>query len=359
MGTLGELQKAYEQVVASSYNGLEIFMMNIGNADCFLVIRHYLGGTKDVVLIDGGNKSNADDIAKHLADLGVTHIHHIVNTHSHDDHTGGLIELIKGGSFTYDNLWMHQAWSHIDWQGIKAQLGRNSAKWVLERFQRSLNSQVELYNLSISKGITPQEPFAGAMIGPFLVLGPTLEFYVDCLSSFGDVEKVKQWNDYLERKNSSTALIESAREILEEESGILGGTTSPENDSSVVLTTNLGEDKILLTGDAGCDAFNSIIHNDQFLRLQKIQWMQAPHHGSRRNLSEDLVKLFQSKVVFISAKGSIKHPSRKLVNCFKDNGASVYSSHYPAGNKFTWLRQTFGTVPNRQIGPATALYEAD
>ncbi|HNX52692.1 MAG TPA: MBL fold metallo-hydrolase [Pontiellaceae bacterium] len=359
MSTLGELQKAYDQVVASSYNGLEIFMMNIGNADCFLVIRYYPGGTKDVVLIDGGNKSDAVDIAKHLTGLGVTHVNHIVNTHSHDDHTGGLIELIKGDTFTYDNLWMPQAWNHIDWQGIKDQLGRNSAKWVLERFQRSLTSQAELYNLSSSKGITPQEPFAGTTIGPFLVLGPTLEFYVECLSSFGDVEKVRQWNDYLERKNTSSALIEAISEILEEDSGTLGGITSPENESSVVLATTLGEDKILFTGDAGCDAFSSIIYNDRFRHLQNIHWMQAPHHGSRRNLSEDLVKLFKSKVVFISAKGSQKHPSRKLVNCLKDNGATVYSSHYPAGNKFTWIRQTIGTVPSRQISPAAALYEAD
>lgn len=46
-----------------AYDGIEVFMMCIGNADCFLAKRYHSTGAEETVLIDGGSKSNAEDIA--------------------------------------------------------------------------------------------------------------------------------------------------------------------------------------------------------------------------------------------------------------------------------------------------------
>lgn len=342
----------------SVYDGLEIFMMNIGNADCFLAIRHYPNGATETVLIDGGNKTNATEIGKHLADLRISHINHVVNTHPHDDHATGLVKLLEDDAFSFDHLWMHQAWNHIDCQEIERQLGANSAKWVLERFDQSLTTQVDLYNLSVKKGVVPTEPFEGTQIGPFTVVGPSKTFYLGCLQRFGDVERVRQWNDYLERHKSYSLLV-AVSDILEEDSDTLGGVTSPENESSVVMATKIQEKTIMFTGDAGCDALAAIGAGPYGIHLKNLEWMQAPHHGSRRNLWEEAVASLNPKTVFISAKGSHKHPSRKLVSAFIENGAKVYSSHYPSKNNFVWLRYPLGNVPPRNVIPATALYEAD
>lgn len=341
-----------------NYDGIEIFMMCIGNADCFLVVRHYAGGIAETVLVDGGNKSNAEDIATRLHGLGISHINHVVNTHPHDDHAGGLVELISGNTFTYDNLWVHQSWNHFDWQAIQMELGRNSAKWVLERFTASLTTQIELCKASVARGVQPVEPFAGTQIGPFTVLGPTREFYAQCLHRFGDAEKVRQWNQYLQSQSEKTAFDQALEEVMSDDDS-LGAVTSPENESSVVMMTEYAGKKLLFCGDAGCDAFSDLNHRNLARCFKDVAWMHAPHHGSRRNLWPELVRYLNPSLTFVSCKGSRKHPSRKLVNAFKTEcSAKVYASYYPTTDNHIWLRQDYGTVPARNTRPATALYDA-
>ena len=358
MSELAAIQKAYGSVIKAGYDGLEIFMMNVGNADCFLAIRHYPNGVTKTVLIDGGNKTNATDIAARLTGLGVSHINHVVNTHPHIDHAAGLVQLLEDDAFTYDHLWMHKAWNHINVQGIEDQLGANSAKWVLESFKSSLATQIQLFNLSVKKGVIPIEPFAGTQIGPFTVVGPTAEFYLSCLQSFGDADKVKQWNQFLAEQHKPHTLLESISDQLAEDAATLGDVTSPENESSIVMATSIHEKTILFTGDAGCDAFASIGNGPYGIQLKNLDWMQAPHHGSRRNLWQNAVSHFNPRIVFISAEGSRKHPSKKLVNSFKATGARVFSSHYPQKSKYIWLRHSAGTVPARDLCEATPLYDA-
>jgi hypothetical protein len=85
--------------------------------------------------------------------------------------------------------------------------------------------------------------------------------------------------------------------------------------------------------------------------------MQIPHHGSRRNVTKNLIDLFAPSTAFVSAEGSKKHPRRAVVNAFKDAGAKVYSTHYPTP---IHLRQYVGTVPTRDgYEPVTALYDAE
>jgi hypothetical protein len=69
-----------------------------------------------------------------------------------------------------------------------------------------------------------------------------------------------------------------------------------------------------------------------------------PHHGSRRNLTENLVKYFKPAYAFVSADGSKQHPRRKVVNAFKGVGAKVYSTHHPASQP---LHHFIGVVPER------------
>ncbi len=358
MSELAAFQKAYAPVIEAGYDGVEIFMMNVGNADCFLVIRHSCGGGTTTVLIDGGNKTNAPDIVERLQGLGISHINHVVNTHPHDDHAGGLVELIAGKAFTYDNLWVHQSWNHVDWQTIQTELGRNSAKWVLERLNTSLSTQVELCKASIARGITPIEPFAGAQIGPFIVLGPTRDFYAECLHRFGDAERVRQWNQYLQSRSEKSAFDQALEDALSDDDS-LGAVTSPENESSVVMIAEYSGKKLLFCGDAGCDAFTDI--NDRRLAkyIKDVAWMHAPHHGSRRNMWQELVDYLNPRIAYISCKGSRKHPSRKLVNRLKTEcQTNVYASYYPPSSDFTWIRSAFGTCPPRNLLTATPLYEA-
>lgn len=357
MNEFDAIQKAYGSVIKAGYDGIEIFMMNVGNADCFLVIRYYAGGTKDVILIDGGKTSDAENIVQRIKDLGITHVDYVVNTHPHDDHAAGLVEILKETSLTFGSLWMHASWTRIDAAAIREVLGRNSAKWVLEAFEKSLATQMEVFTACISRKIPVYEPFAGSIIGPFKVIGPTPAFYTTCMAKFSDLTSITQWNDYLSNCSLRQLIATLQKEAVQTEEE-LGGVTSPENESSVIMTLDYGELRFLFCGDAGCDAFGDINNRRQISDLQNVHWMHAPHHGSRRNLWKEAIAYFKPKTVFISSEGSRKHPSTKLVNAFNKNGTKVYSSHYSSGNRFVWLRYPVGTVPPRNVIPATALYEA-
>lgn len=341
-----------------NYDGIEIFMMCIGNADCFLVIRYFPDGTKETVLIDGGNKSDAKDITERLHGLGVFHINHVVNTHPHGDHAGGLVELISNHAFTYDNLWVHQSWKYIDWLSIQTELGRNSAKMVLDRFNASLSIQIKLYNASVDRKIIPVEPFAGSQIGPFIVLSPTPDFYKNCLNRLSDTERIKQWDQYLQSQAEMSEFDRIIDEVMSD-CNSLGEDTSPENESSVIMLAQHGDQKLLFCGDAGCDAFSDIVARRLASYLNNVTLMHAPHHGSRRNLWNDLVDYLNPQTVYISCKGSRKHPSKMLVNRLKTQcQAHVYASYYPKGSGFIWIRSAYGICPPRELLPVTPLYEA-
>jgi beta-lactamase superfamily II metal-dependent hydrolase len=76
------------------YNGIEIDMLSLGNADCILV-SFWNGLSVYRVLIDGGNKGDAPTVRGFLRGLNITKIDDVLSTHLHDDHSGGLIELLS------------------------------------------------------------------------------------------------------------------------------------------------------------------------------------------------------------------------------------------------------------------------
>jgi hypothetical protein len=155
---------------------------------------------------------------------------------------------------------------------------------------------------------------------------------------------------------------------VEEEEGELGGEpTSPENEVSTVLLmpwtqtlTNVTS-FFLLTADSGTAAL-TLLKNQSINAgdmLKNLDWMQIPHHGSRRNLNADLIKYFSPKVGYVSAEGSNKHPSKKLVNAIKERGGRVYSTHYPPPkNEGYWIRESCGNVPQLNTIQLPPLWDA-
>ena len=70
---------------------LEVHFIDVGQADCVLV--ELPNG--DNILVDGGNHADADIILDYLAAEKVTSLDYVVVTHPHEDHIGGLDEVIQ------------------------------------------------------------------------------------------------------------------------------------------------------------------------------------------------------------------------------------------------------------------------
>ena len=64
--------------------------MDVGQGDAILLVDR-----EDTMLIDGGNPENGTAIVRYLKSLGITQLDYVVATHNHNDHAGGLTEVVS------------------------------------------------------------------------------------------------------------------------------------------------------------------------------------------------------------------------------------------------------------------------
>ena len=77
---------------------LEIHYIDVGQADATL-----LKIDDCEILIDGGNAADGDDVVAYLNDLGVDDLELVICTHAHEDHVGGLPDVLE--AFAVEQVW--------------------------------------------------------------------------------------------------------------------------------------------------------------------------------------------------------------------------------------------------------------
>lgn len=366
------------------YNGLEIDVMSLGDADSILITQWGAFGSFHV-LVDGGSKSNAEEVKEFLLRRNASHLYAIVCSHPHNDHASGLIELLKDGTITCTGAWLHDIRNHVNPEALRRARSGNSAQ--AEAVRQVVETTSELASAFARRGLIPQEPFAGASIAawPWLkVLGPSLDYYRITLNEFIEESARDSEPPILGRLGRSASTLEpgfsgslhrallgtqpnmasrlsflsgiappptslgafSARSGLLQRSAVKERpVTQPFNNTSVILGGLAGSDRLLFTADAGAEAL-SRIHPG----WKDLTWLQAPHHGSDGNLSRELIERFRPVVANISARGDESHPSRAIVSGLVKAGAQVFSTHL-AEPGHLWFR--IGAVPPRpEYGPA-------
>ena len=83
------------------------------------------------------------------------------------------------------------------------------------------------------------------------------------------------------------------------------------------------------TADAGTCALSNVARD---YKVQQVQVLQIPHHGSRRNITQSLINIFAPKIAYVSAIGNVKHPRRAVVNAFKKVGTRRFA-HFVRGSR--------------------------
>ena len=68
---------------------LIVHMIDVGQADCFLLIQD-----DKTALVDCGTRSTGKDAVEYLNQLGITKLDYVIGTHPHDDHMGGMYDVL-------------------------------------------------------------------------------------------------------------------------------------------------------------------------------------------------------------------------------------------------------------------------
>ena len=70
---------------------LMVHYLDVGQADCILITT----ASNEAMLIDAGNNADGEGIVQYLWDQGVEDLRYVIGTHPHEDHIGGLDDVIR------------------------------------------------------------------------------------------------------------------------------------------------------------------------------------------------------------------------------------------------------------------------
>ena len=78
-------------------DNLEVYFIDVGQADSILIVNN-----DDAMLIDAGNNDDGEDVVNFIKEKGIQKLNYVIGTHPHEDHIGGLDDVID--SFEVENV---------------------------------------------------------------------------------------------------------------------------------------------------------------------------------------------------------------------------------------------------------------
>jgi hypothetical protein len=306
-------------------------------------LRYELNGATSIHVVDGGFQETGDKVVDHIVQFygSPRTIDHVIVTHPDGDHAAGLCAVLE--AFNVKNLWMLRPWLYAD--ELIDRFSRFTSVDNLKRRLREVYPHIaNLEALADSKGIPIQEPFQGARIGAFTVLAPAKARYLDLV-----VASERTPESLAEQATSAMAAIGRVlRTAVAYIRAVWGAEafspqeTTAENEMSIVQYANICGKRILLTGDVGRIGLVEAANYAPYvgLALPGIDRFQVPHHGSRRNVSTEILDRWlgprlatmpaEGTETFTAAISSAKkdedHPRKAVIRAMVHRGGRVFTS---------------------------------
>ncbi|MDG4813466.1 competence protein ComEC [Hydrogenovibrio sp. 3SP14C1] len=304
-----------------------------------IAIRYQKDRNIYIHVVDGGYQKNGEELIEHINEYydNPTFIDHVVATHNDQDHTCGLKEVLN--TYEVGCLWIHRPWEYADELVHRFKRFKNVDN-LAKRLKDIYCNLAALEEIAIEKNIPIQEPFQGESIGHFKVMAPSKELFLQLVE---ESEKTPALVDKTE--SIFTTFISEIVNYVKSSWGqenFSNENTSAENEMSVVQYAYLNSQKILLTGDSGRRGLTETIGYSPMagLSLPGIHKLQVPHHGSRRNLSSDLLDQivgsrlktapdeddYTFSAVISAGKEDKKHPRNVVTRAMHHRGGKPLST---------------------------------
>ncbi|AKJ68352.1 competence protein ComEC [Pandoraea thiooxydans] len=301
-----------------------------------ITIRYVIDGIAGVHVVDGGYIDTGDTIIDHInTHYGVTHVDHVILTHPDQDHANGLRKVLE--TLSVGTLWINRPWIYAE-RLLPRFETYTSAEALRRKLRSTYSATAALEDIAIEKNIPIRDPLQGATIGPFHVLAPSLNRYLDLVVHS---EKTPEAAQESTLATIFDGFFKAAKSIANFIKGAWGDEnfpedgTSNENEMSVVQFAEINGKRILLTGDAGRDALNEAADYAPTigLTLPGVYEFQVPHHGGRHNVStevldrwlgprlEDQPEKTTWRAVCSSAKADEHHPRKVVIRAMVHRGA--------------------------------------
>lgn len=326
-----------------------------------------------VGVIDGGYTEHGDAMVNHMnkyyfgdengyKDPEDKTIDFIIVTHPDQDHTTGLKKIFE--NYTVKKLYMNRPWLYIDelWEQVSD--GRITEESLKKRLREKYKTVADIEDIAEEQNIPIFDAFQGANIeNVFKVLSPTKNFYLDLLLESDKTplqEKASPYEEGIFGKifKTSKALVLKLLENWNVETLREDVSTTPENETSIVIRGMIDGDGLMLTGDAGLRALNMAIDYMECIGedvISDISFYQIPHHGGRHNVSPSLLDRMLGKKVkegttvgkqaYASVAEKSDHPLKMVTNAYIRRGVKTYCN---AGNTIRFFK---GDMPERNWSP--------
>jgi hypothetical protein len=310
-----------------------------GDGDAIVIWGREPGNMDVVFFVDGGHRGNGQVLFQHYRDWIKPHLYTnrkiiVINSHPHEDHIDGLLELVNLMGEEIDQAIYNDPVECIGKEHkariYKAYMDGEIADIsdLYDTFEQveKLNALCKKYKI---KRLNAYAENCNFFNGSFRLLSPYKEFYIEKIQHFTDVNFLRQvdlsrqstvWNGL--RQSGSM----QCNTILKNKS------TSPENlTSTVIQLTDSKNRKYILTADAGTETFDFM--EAKGFEPSNIKLLQLPHHGSRHNISSTWIRKFNPERCIVSAEGGNDHPCQVVASWIKRNmeGCEVYSTHTGKG----------------------------
>ena len=329
----------------------QIDMLNVGDADAFVVYYETNHTQKHLVLIDAGRYGDGEHVLHHLNTYyGGIPVELAIVTHPDDDHYGGFVYLLeqiqskRPHAIGINMFWLNDPRRHISIDDVEEAMQRTT-------LERRLNEIYALNDTNLveqieSMGIPHQEAFArtyerlhasplGTYPFPeccsseqegFIILGPTKAYYKEQCKNFRyehvHVAACESDADVIDRADFEETATCLSRVLDEAEDD-----NSNHNRSSIIVLFEPEYGKrYLFTGDASVDSFENMTITHR-MRCKDLKWLKVPHHGSKHNLNSKWIKHFSPKTAYISTLKRGQYLNQCVVNALKKIECKVISTH--------------------------------